>query len=270
MHTYKFVIEYAGTRYSGWQEQKNALTVAGELRRALQNAEARVVEIGGAGRTDAGVHAVAQVAHVRLETAIDPSRLMRDVNANLPADVNVLSVDVADARFHARHHAISRSYVYQIAERRTAFAKRHVWWIEDALDTDLMRAACAMCVGEHDFALFCDRAKDQTSTSVRMDQVELAKSDSMILLRFEASHFLWRMVRRLTGAIVLVGRHELDVSQFRATIDAELGADHTAFEKIVRESTAPASGLFLESVRYPRDRAVGALVPLFPIEMRAQ
>jgi len=252
MHTYKFVIEYAGTRYSGWQEQKNALTVAGELRRALQNAEARVVEIGGAGRTDAGVHAVAQVAHVRLETAIDPSRLMRDVNANLPADVNVLSVDVADARFHARHHAISRSYVYQIAERRTAFAKRHVWWIEDALDTDLMRAACAMCVGEHDFALFCDRAKDQTSTSVRMDQVELAKSDSMILLRFE------------------VGRHELDVSQFRATIDAELGADHTAFEKIVRESTAPASGLFLESVRYPRDRAVGALVPLFPIEMRAQ
>lgn len=270
MHTYKFVIEYAGTRYSGWQEQKNAMTVAGELRRALLAAGALVVEIGGAGRTDAGVHAARQVAHVRLEAPIEPPRLMHEVNAHLPADVNVLSVDAADARFHARHHALSRSYVYQVAERRTAFAKRHVWWIEDTLDTNAMSAACAMCIGEHDFALFCDRAKDQTSTSVRMDRAELATASSMILLRFEASHFLWRMVRRLTGAIVLVGQRQLEIERFHDMIDADPEGDHAASEKIVRESTAPASGLFLESVRYKGEPAVDALVPLFPIEMRAK
>jgi tRNA pseudouridine38-40 synthase len=268
MPTYRFVIEYAGTRYSGWQEQKNALTVAGELRRALEAAGTRPTEIGGAGRTDAGVHAIAQVAHVRLEAARDARTLLAEVNAHLPADVNVLSVAEADARFHARHHALSRSYVYQIATRRTAFAKRHVWWIEDPLDTEAMEAACAACVGEHDFVLFCDRAKDQASTSVRVDRAELAVEDALVLLRFEASHFLWRMVRRLTGAIVAVGRHRMTLDEFRSLVSPADPEGMAALERLVRESTAPASGLFLESVRYPGDAPTGRLSALFPIQPR--
>lgn len=265
MHTYKFVVEYAGTRFSGWQEQKNALTVAGELRRALDAAGARVIEIGGAGRTDAGVHALAQVAHVRLENALAAPALMRDVNENLPADVNVLSVSAADARFHARHHAVSRSYVYQIATRRTAFAKRYVWWIPDALDVDAMRSACATCVGEHDFRYFCERAKDQTSTRVRMDRAEIATADALVLLRFEASHFLWRMVRRLTGALVSVGQHRLEMEAWRSLLEPD---DVEASDHAVSEWTAPSSGLFLESVRYPGDPQLGPLVPPFPIQPR--
>jgi tRNA pseudouridine38-40 synthase len=268
MHTYKFVIEYVGTRFSGWQEQKNALTVTGELRRALDTAGARVVEIGGAGRTDAGVHAIAQVAHVRLENAPDAGALMREVNENLPADVNVLSVTAADARFHARHHAISRSYVYQIATRRTAFAKRYVWWIQDALDVDAMRRAMEACLGEHDFARFSDRAKDQTSTSVRTDRAEIAVADALVLLRFEASHFLWRMVRRLTGAIVSVGLHGLDGDAFKALLDPDEEASAGERGRTALEWTAPASGLFLEAVRYRGDPDLGALVPPFPIQAR--
>lgn len=258
MRTYKLVIEYAGTRFSGWQEQKNALTISGELRRALGAAGARVVEIGGAGRTDAGVHAIAQVAHVRLEDALDEEKLLRDVNANLPADVNVLTIAAADARFHARHHAVSRSYVYQIATRRSAFAKRYVWWIAEALDVDAMRRAGALCVGEHDFALFCERAQDQPSTRVRMDRVEIAVAGPLVLLRFEASHFLWRMVRRLTGAIVSVGLHLLEVEAFRARLDPNAPA-------ALDTRIAPASGLFLESVRYPGDRELGPLAPVVSI-----
>jgi tRNA pseudouridine38-40 synthase len=258
MRTYKLVIEYAGTRFSGWQEQKNALTITGELRRALEAAGARVVEIGGAGRTDAGVHAIAQVAHVRLEDALDPRTLLRDVNRNLPADVNVLDVSAADARFHARHHAVSRSYVYQISTRRSAFAKRYVWWIEETLDVDAMRQACAACVGEHDFVHFTERAQDQPGTRVRMDRAEIAAVGPLVLLRFEASHFLWRMVRRLTGAIVSVGLHQLEVRDLVARLEPGSTAPGDA-------RIAPASGLFLEAVRYPGDPALGPLLPAQPI-----
>ena len=263
MPTYRFVLEYAGTRYSGWQEQKNATTVAGELRRALEACVGPVTEIGGAGRTDAGVHALAQVAHVKLPVDRDPARLLREVNERLPADVNVLAISRADDRFHARHHAESRSYVYQVSRRRTAFGKRHVWWVDEPLDVDAMRRAAAACVGEHDFVLFCDRPQDQPGTHVRVDRAEVVEHGSLVLLRFEASHFLWRMVRRLVGAIVRVGRGELTVDEFSSLVAARTLPGKRGD---VAEWTAPASGLHLERVRYPGDPPLGPLVPAFPID----
>lgn len=263
MHTYRFEIEYAGARYSGWQEQKNALTVSGELRRALAAAGADVVEIGGAGRTDAGVHALHQVAHVRLAHESEPQRLQAGVNAHLPADVNVLAVERAEARFHARHQAISRSYVYQIARRRTAFAKRYVWWVAELRDTRAMQRACAGILGEHDFSAFCERKKDGDDGRVRLDRAEVGEHGALVLVRFEASHFLWRMVRRLTGALVEVGLGRLDAEAFRTLVDAR---DPAAAAERVRTWTAPASGLFLERVRYRGDPPLGPLLPAFPID----
>jgi tRNA pseudouridine38-40 synthase len=141
MPRYKLALEYAGTRYSGWQIQKNARTVQGELHRALAEAVGSTrFDTYGSGRTDAGVHALAQVAHVDLARALPPSTLVSRLNDALPFDINVLAAERVPARFHARHSAVARSYLYQIALRRTAFAKPYVWWVREPLDLRRMPA----------------------------------------------------------------------------------------------------------------------------------
>ena len=152
MPRFRLTIEYAGTRYSGWQIQKNARTVQGEIDRAIREAfRPREFELYGSGRTDAGVHALAQVAHLELYTAVTPEQLRRRLNDELPADINIIAADKAPHRFHARHDAKSRSYLYQISRRRTAFGKPFVWWIKEPLKVGPMREAAAMFVGMKDF-----------------------------------------------------------------------------------------------------------------------
>ena len=154
----KLTIEYAGTRYSGWQIQTNARTIQGELERAIREAAGNTtrLELYGSGRTDAGVHALAQVAHLDIATTLPPETLRRRINDALPSDINVLRIDTVRHRFHARHDAVARSYIYQIARRRTAFAKAFVWWVKDDLDVDKMRLAAKQFVGMHDFRSFSD------------------------------------------------------------------------------------------------------------------
>src|SRR5687768_194380 len=119
---FKLTIEYAGTRYSGWQVQKNAKTVQGEIERALRDATpTREFELYGSGRTDAGVHALAQVAHLDIDTTLPPDALRRRINDALPSDINILEIETVRHRFHARHDAVARSYIYQVSRRRTAF-----------------------------------------------------------------------------------------------------------------------------------------------------
>src|SRR5688572_11755674 len=137
---FRLTVEYAGTRYSGWQIQKNARTVQGELERAIHEAtEARQFELYGSGRTDAGVHALAQVAHLDLDTTLPPESLRRRINDALPSDIVILRIDKVRHRFHARHDAVARSYLYQVSRRRTAFAKPYVWWVKEELDVERMR-----------------------------------------------------------------------------------------------------------------------------------
>jgi len=256
---YKLVLEYDGTRYRGWQEQANARTVMGALRTALSEAGVGVLELGGAGRTDAGVHAIGQVAHLRTEEPIDPAVLGPAVNDALPADVNVLSVERADARFHARHAAQSRSYVYQIARRRSALAHRFTWWVREDLDLAAMGRAAALVPGEHDFAAFCQPTPAVTSTRVAVRGVQVAEDGDLVLVRIEASHFLWKMVRRITGALVRVGTGQLAVDAFGGLL--QNGAKDSA---TVAAWTAPASGLFLERVRYAGDPELADLAALTP------
>ncbi|KAB2952419.1 MAG: tRNA pseudouridine(38-40) synthase TruA, partial [Thermoanaerobaculia bacterium] len=206
MSTYRLTLEYEGTRYRGWQEQKNARTVAGELRRVLEEVVGGRVELGGAGRTDAGVHALEQVAHLRTAAPLArPGELAAEVNERLPADIHLLAVTAAAERFHARHHATLRSYLYQVSRRRTALGKRFVWWVRRPLDAHAMAAAAALLAGRHDFAAFCERAEEQTSTLVVVERAEVAESGDLVLVRIAASHFLWKMVRRLVGALVAAG-----------------------------------------------------------------
>src|SRR5437870_1584131 len=155
MPRFKLTIEYAGTRYSGWQIQKNARTVQGELDRAVRAVTRRTdFELYGSGRTDAGVHAAAQVAHLDVSTTIPAETLRRRLNDELPADINILGAAQVPHRFHARHDAVARRYLYQVACRRTAFAKPFVWWVKEPLDAERMRDAARAFVGMRDFRSF--------------------------------------------------------------------------------------------------------------------
>ena len=255
MPRFKLEIEYAGTRYSGWQIQKNARTVAGEIERAVHAATAaQTFELYGAGRTDAGVHALAQVAHLQLDTRIDEATLLGMINDELPADVNIVDLTRAPQRFHARHDAVARSYVYQISRRRTAFAKPFVWWVRDDLDVEAMRLAAALLVGMKDFRSFAVSEDEERSTKVQVDALEIVECDPLVLVRIAGSHFLWRMVRRVVGVLVAVGRRELRTEDVARLLDEQSDVPATL--------TAPPSGLFLERVFYRGDLPPSALEPM--------
>src|SRR5258708_7489195 len=181
MPRFKLVIEYSGTRYSGWQIQKNARTVAGEIDRAVRDVTRREeFELYGAGRTDAGVPALAQLA---------------------------------------RHDARARSYLYQISRRKTAFFKPYVWWVKSALDVTRMREAARPFVGMQNFASFTADEPGEQSTKVLVDRLEVEEEGDLVLVRIVGSHFLWRMVRRIVGVLAAVGRGELTAAQAARFLD---------------------------------------------------
>jgi tRNA pseudouridine38-40 synthase len=247
--TWKLTLEYDGTRYRGWQEQKNARTVMGELRRAVEESLGAGVDLQGAGRTDAGVHALGQVAHLRaaVKRPKPPETLRREINERLPSSIVLLEIEPAPGRFHARHDALSRTYMYQISTRKTAFSRRYVWWVKETLDIARMSEAAETLMGRHDFVCFRaqDPSKPGDSSIVVVENAGIETHGHMVLFRIEASHFLWRMVRRIVGVLVRLGRGEITPEDFQQLLDgrADPRLDVAAW-------TAPASGLFLEEVRY--------------------
>ena len=237
-------LEYDGSRYAGWQLQKNDRSIQGEL----LDAAAKVfgnqpVEVYGAGRTDAGVHARGQVAHLEVpETRLSPDQIRKEMNDILPHDINILRVEKAHPKFHARHDARSRSYTYQISKRRDAFGKKYVWWVRDTLNVSAMREAAARLEGFHDFRSFGATEKEGQSTLVDLDRVEIREDADRIYLHITGSHFLWKMVRRIVGVLVAVGRGYMtgqDVEMFLKSNSREPA-----------KYPAPPSGLFLEQIDY--------------------
>ena len=249
MPRFKLTLEYAGTRYSGWQKQKNARTVQGEIESAVAELTGeRGFEFQGSGRTDAGVHALRQVAHLDLRKPLPAETLRRGINDELPADINILRIDAVPHRFHARHGAVARSYLYQISRRRTAFAKPFVWWVKEPLDLARMRDAAGRFAGLHDFRAFSDDDPEEKSTEVLLEDVAIGEDGDLILIRVGGSHFIWKMVRRMVGVLAEVGRGGMDPGG----IDTLLAGKGPKPEAPAR-LTAPASGLFLERVLYEGD-----------------
>jgi tRNA pseudouridine38-40 synthase len=264
MATWKLTIEYDGTRYYGWQEQRSARTVTGELRAAAEAFLSRPVEIAGAGRTDAGVHAIGQIARLRADWRLKRVELARELNDRLPPDINVVKVEEVRTGFDPRKDAVARYYLYQISQRRTAFAKRFVWWIKDRLDQKAMRDAAGLLSGRRNFVRFCDKRVEDGSTMVVVNDVQFKAEGDLLLFRIGASHYLWKMVRRVVGALVEVGRGSISVGEFASLIESQSAA-RNASRFDVAAHTAPPSGLFLERVVYREEERPGDLAPVFPV-----
>ncbi len=243
MPRYKLTIEYDGTRYNGWQVQKGEKTIQGSIFDACKKVfNNQPFEFYGAGRTDGGVHALEQIAHLEVKCTLSPAQIRMNINDHLPSDINVLHVAIADPTFHARHDATARSYVYLISLRRTAFGKNYVWWIKDKLDLKKMEAAAQLLTGFKDFQSFTDKDAETTSTKVAVHWVDMHKTDHLIAIHITGSHFLWKMVRRMTGVLVEVGRGKMNLDEVEQLFKS--------YSNAPARLTAPAGGLYLEKVYY--------------------
>lgn len=240
---FKIIIEYEGTRYSGWQRQENAKTIQGSIVKTARDIfEDDFLDLQGSGRTDSGVHALSQVAHLDAKTVLAPEIIRMKFNDILPYDINILDVQKVNQNFHARHDAKARSYIYQISRRRTAFGKNFVWWIKDKLDFRKMESASKYFIGMNNFASFSDDDPEDKSTKVLIDDIQLKEEGDLILIRIIGSHFIWKMVRRIVGILAEVGRGrktEKDILFYLNNKSSEPS-----------KYTAPPSGLFLEKVIY--------------------
>ena len=254
---YKLTVEYDGTGYSGWQVQKNARSIQGTLIDAARTLFGGEADIQGAGRTDAGVHALAQVAHLEAPRRLAPQKILYGLNDLLPASINILKAEEAPPDFHARHMARGKSYLYLLSRRRTAFGKRYVWWVKDDLDIHRMQRAARLFQGFHDFASFADKRIDKhLSTQVKIDRVEILSREELIVFRIVGSHFLWKMVRRLVGILVETGRGTFSAADVERFL--------TSASDLPARCTAPASGLFLAQVLYEGDVLAPLVLPPLP------
>ncbi len=260
MSKFKLYIEYDGSRYAGWQKQLNAKSIQGVLLESASKFIKGNIDIQGSGRTDSGVHALCQVAHLEANTMLAPEILKLKFNDIIPYDINILEVEKTIPNFHARHDATGRSYIYQIAKRRTSFGKQYVWWIKDSLNLNSMINTAKLFQGMHDFISFTDKNTQETSTKVLVEEIEIKETDDLVLLRIRGSHFLWKMVRRIAGILVEIGRGNLsekDINRFLNTKTNEPA-----------KYTAPPSGLFLEQVLYKGENWLDSLNPAIPITTR--
>jgi tRNA pseudouridine38-40 synthase len=246
VRTLKFTIQYDGTGLVGWQRQASGTSVQGLLEDALTRIEGVAVTVFGAGRTDAGVHALAQVAHARIAVDHDVQTMVRAMNANLPDAVRVVDVSVAADDFHARFSARSKTYEYRIwnAAVLPPFLRLYLWHVPQRLDVVAMNAAAAAIVGEHDFAAFQGVGTPVHSTVRRVIAARWRDQTRDEPLTFEVTGegFLRHMVRALVGTMVEIGRGGREIDEMARLIVSK--------DRHAAGRTAPANGLFLSRVEY--------------------
>jgi tRNA pseudouridine38-40 synthase len=242
-------LEYDGTDFVGWQIQPTGRSIEGVLAAAISRVAGATLTVHGSGRTDAGVHALHQVAHFDASAVRSPRQWQLGINSNLPPDVAVRWVQEVPAEFDARRSAVSRRYRYSILQQapRPALARRSTWWVREPLDCAAMTAAAAGWLGEHDFTSFRAAGCQARSPYRRMIAVRIARRaqgpGTLVTCEFTANAFLQHMVRNLVGTLVAIGRGELPPSAAAAILASR---DRTA-----AGVAAPPSGLTLVEVLYP-------------------
>ena len=247
MRTLKLTLQYDGTDFVGWQRQANGVSIQGVLEDALAPIEGTTVTVHGAGRTDAGVHALGQVASVTIWSELVEPTLLRALNAVLPDDVRILTVEEVDAAFHARFSARAKTYEYRIVNAPIAsvFLRRYVWHIQQPLDLEAIRTAAGPLVGTHDFAGFQGAgtvAASTVRTILALDVEDGAGFDLPFVIRVTGDGFLRHMVRNLVGTLVEVGAGRWDPWRLLAVLQSR--------DRSEAGRTAPPQGLFLTHVGY--------------------
>lgn len=242
---FKIIIEYDGTAYSGWQVQNDVLTVQYELERALSTILNHPIRITGSGRTDAGVHAIQQVANFHADTDMEPDALKKAVNSLIKGPVTVMDCRVVDDGFHARYDAVGKTYHYHIINRPEpcAIGRNYVWHIGKELQLAPMQECCTMIVGRHDFKSFEGVGSPRSGTirEIYSAAVERREKES-IVFRISANGFLRYMVRNIVGTVVQAGLLKLSPEGFREIFAAR--------DRRLAGPTAPARGLCLMKVTY--------------------
>jgi tRNA pseudouridine38-40 synthase len=240
----KLTIEYDGSAYSGWQIQSGQDSIQARLEAVLERIFSGPVRVRGSGRTDAGVHALAQVAAIMLPRPFDRADLMRAMNAMLPDDIVVLEAEEVPDSFDPRRDARSRVYQYRILNQdaRSAFDYRYSWLIREPLDLDRMNSAARLFLGEHDFAGLRTLGTEVKSTVRRVIESEWSREGTWILYRVEATSFLRHMVRTMVSAMVDAGRGKIEPSFITKILESR--------DRAIAPAAAPAQGLFLVEVRY--------------------
>ena len=248
MPRYKLTIEYCGTGFVGWQRQPQGLSIQAALETAIERFCGESVTVFGAGRTDAGVHALGQVAHIDLRREADPDTIRGALNHHLkPHGISVLAAEPAEPGFDARRSAIERRYLYRILNRRAppALERGRVWHVAPPLDVVAMQAGALHLIGHHDFTTFRDSLCQAKSPVKTLDVLEVSRAGEEIHIAARARSFLHHQVRNMAGTLKLVGLGRWqpgDVAQALAARDRRAGGP-----------TAPAEGLALLEVRYPPD-----------------
>jgi tRNA pseudouridine38-40 synthase len=241
----RMILEYDGSRYDGWQKQGNTeQTIQGKIEHVLERMMGQAVEVHASGRTDAGVHALAQVANFHGDTRLREEEIKEYLNKYLPEDIRIKTVERVEERFHSRLNAQEKTYLYQIemGEKKQVFERKYIYGLFKELDIKSMERAASFLTGEHDFKSFCANRKMKKSTVRDLKRIEFKQQGSRLLIRYTGNGFLYNMVRILTGTLIEVGLGQRKAEEMKKILEAK-DRNEAGF-------TVPPEGLFLEQVRY--------------------
>lgn len=245
---YRLILQYDGTRYGGWQKQGNTeKTIQGKTEETLTKLLGEPVEIAGAGRTDAGVHAIGQSANFHTDRKLDPEKLKAELNTYLPEDIGVIQAEEVPERFHSRLNAIGKMYRYRVAtgERKNIFERKQIYPLNQPLNVGAMRQGAALLVGEKDFQGFSSMKKTKKSTVRRLESVKLRELPGEVEFDFTGNGFLYHMVRILTGTLLEIGMGKREPESIEKVFQKK--------DRNLAGFTAPARGLTLVEVFYPKN-----------------
>ena len=244
MKNYKLEIAYDGSRYFGWEHQPDRETIQGKLEKVLSLMTGEAVEVIGAGRTDAGVHAKAMTANVHLNTEKSCEEIREYMNHYLPDDIGITDVRECSDRFHARYKAVGKLYTYTlwVGENKPVFERKYVTVLDQVPDVEAMKKAAAYLEGEHDYKAFCGNPKFNKSSVRIVDRIEIVRKRDRIFLNFHGTGFLQNMVRIMTGTFLEAGFHRMSPEQVKEALESK--------DRQKAGPTAPASGLCLMKVDY--------------------
>lgn len=245
MTNYKMIVQYDGSRYSGWQVQGNTgQTIQGKLQSVLEKMTGEEIELHGSGRTDAGVHAMGQVANFKLQSAYEPEEIKRYCNQYLPEDIVVLEVSEVPLRFHSRLNAIKKTYCYRIflGEKPDVFRRKYVTPVAENLDINKMKAAAEVLLGTHDFTSFCGNRHFKKSAVRTIYEIQIEEKTDELDIYFTGNGFLQNMVRILTGTLLEVGTGKQEVCEMKEILEGR--------NRSLAGTMAAAKGLVLMNVEY--------------------